>query len=107
MSFTMSRQCTGEKMKLRHKIISKAIDIMGHIYVYLDAKMPPLTGPILGLEIDGDFEAMTRRELCNHIEEKFQLEKDTFWFLQSTQKIRYCCQKARQLMQPSNMDKGL
>jgi len=93
-------------MKLRHRVISKLIDIMGHVYVYLDSKMPPVTGPILGLEIDNDFESMTRRELCNHIENKFRLEKDSFWFLQSTQKIRYCCQKARELMQPSKMDRG-
>lgn len=93
-------------MKLRHKVISKLIDLMGHIYVWLDSKMPPVTGPILGLEIDDDFEAMSRRELCNHIENKFGLEKDEFWFLQSTQKIRFCCQKARELMSPSKFDKG-
>lgn len=93
-------------MKLRHKMISKAIALMGHVYVYLDSKMPPETGPILGLEIDSDFEKMTRRELCNHIENKFGLEKDTFWYLQSTQKIRYCCQKARELMKPNKMNRG-
>jgi hypothetical protein len=85
-------------MKLRHKAISKLINVMGYIYVYLDSKMPPLTGPILGLEIDSDFELMTRKELCNHIENKFNLGEQEFWFLQSTQKIRFCCQKARELM---------
>jgi environmental stress-induced protein Ves len=93
-------------MKLRHKLISRLIDLMGHIYVWLDAKMPPVTGAILGLEIDDDFESMTRRELCNHIEKKFGLEKDEFWFLQSTQKIRFCCQKARELMAPNKMEQG-
>lgn len=93
-------------MKLRHKIISKAIALMGHVYVYLDSKLPPQTGPILGLEIDADFETMTRRELCNHIENKFGLEEDAFWYLQSTQKIRYCCQKARELAKPSKMNRG-
>ena len=93
-------------MKIRHRIISKLIDWMGHIYVVLDARLPPETGPILNLEIDADIEAMTRRELCNHLEEQFNLDKDTFWFLQSTQKIRFCCQKARELTSPSKFDMG-
>jgi hypothetical protein len=93
-------------MKLRHKLISKLIDVMGKIYVILDSRLPPETGPILGMEIDADFEGMTRKELCNHIEKKFRLEKDAFWNLQSTQKIRFCCQKARELMSPSKMDMG-
>ena len=35
-------------------------------------------GPVLGLEIDDDFAAMSRYELCCHIEDKFELERDSF-----------------------------
>jgi hypothetical protein len=49
----------------------------------------------LGLDIDEDFESMTRRELCRYIEAKFGWEDDAFWNLESTQKIRACCQIAR------------
>jgi sRNA-binding protein len=41
---------------------------------------------------------MTRKELCNHIEDKFQWPRDTFWNLESTQKIRVCSQMARNIM---------
>ena len=93
-------------MKIRHRIISKLIDVMGKIYVILDSRMPPEVGPVLKLKIDKDIEAMTRRELCNHIEKQFNLKKDTFWNLQSTQKIRFCCQKARELTSPSKFEMG-
>jgi len=93
-------------MKIRHRMISKLIDVMGRIYVILDSRLPPETGPILGAKIDADFEAMTRRELCAYIEKKFRMEKDAFWNLQSTQKIRLCCQKVRELSGPSKMDMG-
>tara|TARA_R100000656_G_C3949075_1_gene128090 strand:- start:900 stop:1142 length:243 start_codon:yes stop_codon:yes gene_type:complete len=79
---------------------------MGAIYVWLDAKLPKEEGPILGLEIDADFEDMTRRELCNHVENKFTLEHDSFWNLDSTPKIRFCCQMARNILTPSKMQRG-
>ena len=75
---------------------------MGTIYVWLDSKLPMEKGPILGLEIDDDFEGMTRRELCNHVEMKFGWEHDSFWNLESTQKIRLCCQMARNLQDDFN-----
>jgi len=71
---------------------------MGNAYVWLDKRIEHETGPIMGLEIDDDFEAMSRYELCRHIEKKFDLEKDSFWLLQSTQKIRFCCQTARNIL---------
>jgi hypothetical protein len=38
---------------------------------------------------------MTRRELCRYIEIKLGWKDDEFWNLESTQKIRLCCQVAR------------
>tara|TARA_R110002020_G_scaffold408130_1_gene618049 strand:- start:1607 stop:1900 length:294 start_codon:yes stop_codon:yes gene_type:complete len=83
---------------LRKKIIS----VMGNVYVWLDKGLKHETGTILGEFIDADLEAKSRRELCNHIEDKFGWERDSFWKLESTQKIRLCCQKARQMQYKNN-----
>ena len=51
---------------------------MGHTYVWLDKKLDHPEGPVLGLKIDDDFAKMSRYELCCHIEDKFELERDSF-----------------------------
>ena len=84
---------------MRQWIRRKIISIMGNVYVWLDKGLEHPTGPILGVNIDSDLEAMSRRELCRHVEKKFGWGKDTFWKLESTQKIRLCCQKARNMWQ--------
>jgi hypothetical protein len=78
-------------------LIKKTISFMGGIYIMLDSLLTHDLGPILDIEIDKDLQDMSRRELCNHIENKFGWEKDSFWELESTQKIRMCCQMARNL----------
>ena len=78
---------------LRKKIIT----FMGSTYVWLDKGVKHETKEILGEFIDNDLRIKSRRELCNHIEDKFGWKKDSFWELESTQKIRLCCQKARQM----------
>ena len=78
---------------LRRKIIA----FMGNTYVWLDKGLTHETSPILGEEIDEDFRNMSRRKLCNHVEMKFGWEHDSFWNLESTQKIRLCCQQARNM----------
>jgi len=83
---------------MKQWLIKKLISFMGNTYVWLDKRIEHEVGPILGLKIDDDFELMSRYELCNHIENKFKLEKDSFWTLQSTQKIRFCCQTARNIL---------
>ena len=70
---------------------------MGNVYVFLDKFIAHETSTILNIEIDEDLKAMTRRELCRHVEKKFGWEEDSFWELESTQKIRLCCQMARNL----------
>jgi len=77
--------------------IKKTIKLMGNIYVFLDKFIDYQPRPILEVEIDQDFQDMSRRELCNHIEDKFGWVTDTFWHLDSTQKIRLCCQMARDM----------
>ena len=72
--------------------------MMGKVYVFLDKRVEHDTSPILGLTIDYDLRDKSRKELCNHIEDKFKWERDSFWNLESTQKIRLCCQVARNTM---------
>ena len=85
--------------KMKHWLIRKLIALMGNAYVWLDKRQTHEVGPIMGLKIDDDFEAMSRYELCCHIEDKFNLKRNSFWELQSTQKIRWCCQTARNILE--------
>ena len=71
------------------------IGLMGRVYVFLDKFLTHDTREILGVPIDDDFQNMTRRELCRYIEVKLGWKDDEFWNLESTQKIRLCCQVAR------------
>ena len=80
---------------MKQSIIKKLLSVMGHTYVWLVKKLIHEKGPVLGLEIDEDFEGMSRKELCEYIEERFKVEEDHFWNLHSTQKIRFCCQIVR------------
>tara|TARA_R100001377_G_C3157587_1_gene98572 strand:+ start:459 stop:728 length:270 start_codon:yes stop_codon:yes gene_type:complete len=76
-------------------MIRKLIGLMGRVYVFLDRFLTHEAGPILGMDIDEDFQEMGRRQLCRYIEAKFGWDDDVFWALESTQKIRACCQIAR------------
>jgi len=83
---------------VKQRFIAFLIDIMGRVYVFLDSMLEhPRVSRILGVSIDEDFRSMTRQELCNHIEKRFDLDHDSFWNLQSTSKIRLGCQLARNL----------
>jgi len=69
---------------------------MGVIYVVLDSFVKHEDSEvILGVSIDDEFQKMSRKELCRYVEFKFGWGEDEFWNLQSTQKIRVCCQIAR------------
>jgi hypothetical protein len=76
-------------------MIRRCIGLMGRVYVFLDKFLTHETDEILGLSIDDDFQNMSRRELCRYIEIKLGWQNDDFWSLESTQKIRLCCQVAR------------
>lgn len=79
---------------LRRKIIS----VMSKVYVWLDKGLKHETSPVLNIIIDQDLQDKSRKELCNHIEDKFMWSRNSFWDLESTQKIRLCCQMARNIM---------
>tara|TARA_R100000030_G_scaffold32137_1_gene23724 strand:+ start:218 stop:487 length:270 start_codon:yes stop_codon:yes gene_type:complete len=77
-------------------LLRKTIALMGRVYVILDSFVKHEdTDIILGVSIDDEFQKMSRKELCRYVEFKFGWEDDDFWNLQSTQKIRVCCQIAR------------
>ena len=81
-------------------VIRSLVSFMGNAYVWLDRKIKYTeeeTSSVLGIEIDGDLRVDSRYELCQRVEETFNLEKETFWYLASTQKIRFAVQQARNL----------
>ena len=84
-------------MGIKQRAIRIIISTMGRLYVWLDKKLDHPIGPILDLKIDDDFAFMSRYELCRHVEKTFALPKDAFWELESTQKIRFCCQNLRNI----------
>tara|TARA_R100001230_G_C5540111_1_gene71099 strand:+ start:324 stop:605 length:282 start_codon:yes stop_codon:yes gene_type:complete len=79
-------------------IIKFFLRLMGWVYVFIEQFVSyPNDGNILGLDIDEDFQKMSRRELCAYIDSMNDKNKSniTFWDLDSTTKIRYGCQIAR------------
>ena len=74
------------------------IKTMEKIYVWMDARIErPVDRVLLGIHIDMDFGNMNRHQLCRHAENRFGLEEDALWNLQSTSKIRLACQLARNM----------
>ena len=90
---------------MKQWLIRKLISFMGNVYVWLDKKLEHPKEDILNVKIDDDLQNMSRRELCNHVEKKFDWNKDSFWFLESTQKIRLCCQVNRNFMKLNKSSK--
>jgi len=76
-------------------LLRGTISVMGRVYVFMDKFLKHDAGNVLGTTIDIDFQNMSRKELCNYVENKFGWEQHAFWDLESTQKIRICCQIAR------------
>ena len=71
--------------------------VMGNVYVLIDKLVVYEVEKIAGVDIDLDFQKMSRHGLCNHLENRFELKHDEFWNLQSTSKIRLGCQLGRNL----------
>lgn len=63
---------------MKQWIIKRLLAFMGNTYVWLDTMLVHETGPVLGLDIDEDFEGMTRKKLCEYIEEKIQSGRKPF-----------------------------
>jgi len=79
-------------------IIKSFLRLMGLVYVFIEQFVSyPNDGNILGLDIDEDFQKMSRKQLCTYLDSINDKNKSnvTFWDLDSTTKIRYGCQIAR------------
>ena len=79
-------------------IIKSFLRLMGWVYVFIEQFVSyPNDGNILGLDIDEDFQKMSRKQLCAYLDSINDKNKSnvTFWDLDSTTKIRYGCQIAR------------
>ena len=59
-------------------LLRKTINGMGRVYVILDSFLKNEGGPILGIEIDEDFDKMSRKQLCQYIEHKFGWGMESF-----------------------------
>ena len=87
----------------------KLMSIMGYAYVWLDRRVEyskEEVKEVLGLLIDEDLQTSSRYELCQLIEKEFKVPKDSFWSLQSTQKIRFAAQQIREMKKPNKMERG-
>lgn len=85
------------------------MSIMGYAYVWLDRRVEyskEEVKEVLGLLIDEDLQTSSRYELCQLIEKEFKVPKDSFWSLQSTQKIRFAAQQIREMKKPNKMERG-
>ena len=83
--------------------------VMGHAYVWLDRRVSysnEEVREVLGLKIDRDLQTSSRYELCQLIEKEFKVDKDSFWNLHSTQKIRFAAQQIREMKKPSKFEMG-
>ena len=96
-------------MGLRHRLARWLMGAMGNAYVWLDKRVPYTddeVSTVLGLKIDEDLQTSSRYELCQLIEAEFKIDKDTFWNLHSTQKIRFAAQQIREMKKPSKFEMG-
>ena len=76
------------------------MSLMGRLYVWFDRRVEYTeeeVSNVLGIPIDEDLQISSRYELCSRVEETFDLPKEAFWHLHSTQKIRFAVQQARNL----------
>ena len=87
----------------------KLMKVMGIAYVWLDRRVEYTkeeVSEVLGLKIDEDLQTSSRYELCRIVEKEFKVEKDSFWNLHSTQKIRFATQQIREMKKPSKFEMG-
>lgn len=67
-------------------IIKSFLRLMGWVYVFIEQFVSyPNDGNILGLDIDEDFQKMSRKQLCAYIDSVNNKNKSdvTFWDLDS------------------------
>ena len=81
-------------MTIGQRVIRLVLDLFGLIYISIEKYVKyPDDGEILGVDIDNDLHKMSRQQLCRYMDAV--LPKRGFFDLQSTTKIRLCCQLLR------------
>ena len=101
--------CTFYTMGLFRWLARKLMSVMGNLYVWLDKRVQYTNeevSVVLGLPIDEDLQVSSRYELCRTVEKEFDIPRDAFWALHSTQKIRFATQQIREMKKPSKL-KGI
>jgi hypothetical protein len=83
---------------MKQRIIKTILDVFGLVYISIEKYVEyPDDDVILGMDIDGDLQTMSRQNLCRYMDAV--LPKKGFFELQSTTKIRLGCQLLREFKQ--------
>jgi len=85
-------------------ILKKLLYIMGVMYVLIDTFVKYPTDEIANIKIDKSLQNLNRRQLCQQMEMTYGLDKDVFWYLPSTSKIRLGCQITRNMQNKAKMN---
>ena len=81
------------------------MQVMGYVYCWLERFVSyPNDHTILGIPISKSFQGMSRRELCQYINENTPGD-GSFWNLDSTSKIRFGCEMLK--LQEENKNEQL
>lgn len=75
---------------------------MGMVYVVIDSFIKYPTDVIAGVHIDESLQKLNRKELCREMENIYGLDKNVFWELPSTCKIRLGCQFTLKALEKMN-----
>ena len=84
--------------RLWQRLVKLTLWTVGTLYIFIEKfrDYPQIErGKVLSLKIDKDIQKMTRRELCDYMDDG--LPKKGFWHLNSTTKIRLGAQLMRNL----------
>ena len=83
---------------MKQRILQWILNMFGTVYVIIEQFVEyPDDSNILGMDIDGDLQTMSRKNLCRYMDAV--LPKKGFFDIQSTSKIRLGCQLLREYKQ--------
>jgi hypothetical protein len=85
-------------------LLKKILNFMGFIYVIIDNFVKYPTDEIVGVKIDTSLQDLNRWQLCREMEMTYGLDKNVFWDLPSTSKIRLGCQITRNMQKKAEMN---
>ena len=83
---------------MKQRILQWILNMFGTVYVIIEQFVEyPDDSNILGMDIDGDLQTMSRKNLCRYMDAV--LPYKGFFDIQSTSKIRLGCQLLREYKQ--------